>query len=87
MIKCGEGKIIIEGEKERILSELSIIAKSLYKHCDFSKKEIFLAIELGILTKEQKSNIINSIYGINGKLDDKEKMYIENDVLSVKEAL
>ena len=69
MIKCGEGKIMIEGEKERILSELSIIAKSLYNHCEFSKKEIFLAIELGILTKEQKKDVINSIYGVNGKLN------------------
>ena len=34
------------------------------------KKEIFLAIELGILTKEQKKDIINSIYGENGKLNE-----------------
>ena len=69
MIKCGEGKIIIEGEKERILSELSIIAKDLYEHCGFSKKELFLAIALGVLTKEQKKHLINSIYGVNGKLN------------------
>ena len=69
MIKIDEGKIMIEGEKERILSELSIIAKSLYEHCEFSKKELFLAIEMGILTKEQKKHLINSIYGVNGKLN------------------
>ena len=69
MIKIDEGKIMIEGEKERILSELSIIAKSLYEHCECSKKEIFLAIELGILTKDQKKDVINSIYGVNGKLN------------------
>ena len=69
MIKCGEGKIMVEGEKARILSELSIIAKALYEHCECSKKEIFLAIEVGILTKEQKKDVINSIYGVNGKLD------------------
>ena len=70
MIKCGEGKIIVEGDKVRILSELSIIAKALYEHCECSKKEIFLAIELGILTKEQKRDVINSTYCINGKLNE-----------------
>ena len=70
MIKCGEGKIIVEGDKVRILSELSIIAKALFQHCECSKKELFLAIEVGILTKEQKKDIINSIYGENGKLNE-----------------
>ena len=69
MIKCGEGKIMVEGDKVRILSELSIIAKALYEHCECSKKEIFLAIEVGILTKEQKKDVINSIYGVDGKLN------------------
>ena len=69
MINIDEGKIMIAGEKERILSELSIIAKALYGHCECSKKEIFLAIEVGILTKEQKKQLINSHYGVNGKLN------------------
>ena len=69
MIKCGEGKIMVEGDKVRILSELSIISKALYEHCECSKKEIFLAIEVGILTKEQKKDVINSIYGVDGKLN------------------
>ena len=69
MIKTDEGKIMIEGDRVTILSDFSIIAKALYEHCECSKKEIFLAIELGILTKEQKKDVINSIYGVNGKLN------------------
>ena len=69
MIITDEGKIMIEGDRVTILSDFSIIAKALYEHCECSKKEIFLAIELGILTKEQKKDVINSIYGVNGKLN------------------